>query len=175
MSHLTEATLNEYLDGVLERVADLAAEAHLTSCPDCRARLDDLQSVFDNLSLLGEKDLARDLTPSILSNLPSPPLSPVWRLVLAIQVGLSMGLLGTIVQAALIFPWPKVNMHSSTATMIAVVKGISFHLPNISFRTLGLPSYSLPFSAPITVALLVAVTILWLWGNTRLLRNGYEA
>ena len=77
MNHLSDSQLNEYLDGSLTEEARLAAGTHLESCADCRARLDELQFVFNCLSTLLEVQISHDLTPGILSQLPQKQ-SRVW-------------------------------------------------------------------------------------------------
>lgn len=174
MRHLDEALLNEYLDQVLEPAARRAADAHLDACDECRARLDDLRMVFYSLSLLGEEPLAHDLTPGILDRLPETSLTLGWKLVLAVQAGLAMGLLGTIGQAMLSVVRPMVDAHRLAGAWIDLAGKVAFSIPSINIRTPDLSAYSLPFSAPVTIILLVTVVILWGLGNARLLRNGHE-
>ncbi len=181
MNHLTESTLNEYLDEALDQSARRAVEAHLDACPRCRARLDDLRLVFYSLSLLSEKPLAHDLTPRILDRLPGPTLPLGWKLALAIQAGVAMGLLGAIGQVMMGFLRPMMDTRLLVGGWIDLFNGISFRIPDIDFhmpvidaRPLDLSGYSLPFSAPVTIILLVTVAILWGLGNARLLRNGHE-
>jgi hypothetical protein len=174
MRHLDEALLNEYLDEALDQPARRAVEAHLGSCPDCRARLDDLRMVFYNLSLLGEKSLAHDLAPGILDRLPGPALPLGWKLALALQAGVAMGLLGAIGQVMLSAVRPVVDARPLTNAWIDLSGRVSLPIPDSAIRPLDLSGYSLPLSAPVTVVLLVMVVILWGLGNARLLRNGYE-
>lgn len=68
--HLDEELLNEYLDNVLDAQQRQRAEAHLAGCPDCRARLDELQAVFLALEALPESPLAHDLSAGVLRALP---------------------------------------------------------------------------------------------------------
>ncbi|MBN1311251.1 MAG: zf-HC2 domain-containing protein [Anaerolineae bacterium] len=175
MSHLTEETLNKYLDEVLDPSAHLSVEAHLASCPACQNRFNDLQSVFHTLSLLDEKTLVRDLAPGVLARLPAPPLPLGWRLVLAIQAGLAMGLLGAIAQVALGFLGSQIDARLLMNAWIDTFGRISLRIPTLDLHMLGLPGYSLPISAPASIVLLVVVTVLWGLGNARLLRNGHEA
>jgi hypothetical protein len=175
MSHLDESLLNEYLDEVLDQPTRGAVEAHLDACPDCRARLDDLRMVFYSLSLLDEKPLAHDLTSGIIDRLPAAALSPGWKLVLTLQAGVAMGLLGAIGQAVLGLLRPVMDGRPLVSAWMGLMSRVSFHMPVVTIRPLDLSGYSLPFSTPVTIVLLITVMILLWLGNTRLLRNGYEA
>lgn len=175
MRHLDETQLNEYLDETLDQPSRRAIEAHLDACSLCRAQLDDLRMVFYSLSLLSEKPLAHDLTPGILDRLPGKSLPLGWKLALALQAGVAMGLLGAIGQAVLsVFRPVVVDTRPFADAWIGLIDRVSFHVPDIDIRPLDLSGYSLPFSAPVTILLLVTVVILWGLGNARLLRNGYE-
>lgn len=174
MRHLDEAVLNEYLDKALEQPARRAVEAHLDICPHCRTRLDDLGVVFHSLSLLAEKPLAHDLTSGILDRLPGPALPLGWKLALALQAGVALGLLGAIGQATMSVVHPVIDARLPASAWIGLMNGVSLHLPDVNIRPLDLSGYSLPFSAPVTITLLVTVMILWGLGNARLLGNGYE-
>jgi hypothetical protein len=174
MRHLDESLLNEYLDEVLDQSARHKTEAHLDICPDCQARLNDLRVVFYGLGLLTEKPLDHDLTPVILSRLPESRLSPGWRVALAIQAGLSMGLLGAIAQVVFRALQPMLYLQLQTNAWADLTNNIMAHVPDINIQPMNLSGYSLPFSTPVTIALLVAVVILWGLGNARLLKNGYE-
>lgn len=92
MNHLGESQLNEYLDGSLAEEVHLSINAHLKSCSGCRARLDELQFVFNCLSGLSEVRISHDLTPGILSQLPQKQ-SHGWNLVFAAEVGAVMGMI----------------------------------------------------------------------------------
>jgi Putative zinc-finger len=91
MNHLSDSQLNEYLDGSLAAETRRAVGTHLESCIDCRARLDELQFVFNSLSGLSEVQISHDLTPDILSQLPQKQ-SRVWTPVFAAQVGAALGM-----------------------------------------------------------------------------------
>ena len=93
MNHLTETQLNEYLDGVMVAPEQGLMQTHLSDCADCRARLASLQTVFQALAALPEEKPGCDLTPSVLRALPRKFSSLAWRLALAVQAGLSLGLL----------------------------------------------------------------------------------
>lgn len=174
MRHLDESALNEYLDEALDQPARRAVEAHLDVCPDCHARLDDLRMVFYSLRLLGEKPLAHDLAPGIIGRLPGPTLPLAWKLALAMLVGVIMGAFGAIGQAVLGVARPVIDARPLAGTWIDLAGKVSFNIPDVSIPVWDLSGYSLPFSAPVTIVLLVAVMVLLGLGNARLLRNGYE-
>ncbi|MBN1429498.1 MAG: zf-HC2 domain-containing protein [Anaerolineae bacterium] len=174
MKHIDEALLNEYLDGLLEPDACRSVEAHLDTCQECCSRLDELRVVFYSLSLLEEKSLAHDLTPGFLDRLPGPALSMGRKLALAIQAGVAMGLLGVIGQVMLNVVRSKVDIRPLARAWIDLAGKVSFSIPDVDIRLPDLPDYSLPFSAPVTIILLMVVLVLWGLGNARLLHNGHE-
>jgi Putative zinc-finger len=91
--HLTESLLNEYLDGALDPSGQQRVEAHLAACPECRAREEQLDQLFEALAGLTEQSLAHDLVSPVLARLPRMPANRTWKLVLAVQSGFSIALL----------------------------------------------------------------------------------
>lgn len=86
--HLNEEILNEFLDNALGTVERTAAEMHLAACPQCAARLAELQMLFATLEALPAEPLARDLSATVEAALTAPtttPLSLPIRAVLALQ------------------------------------------------------------------------------------------
>lgn len=75
MTHLTEETLNEYLDNTLAPSARVAVEAHIALCADCTAEVAALRSLFAAIELLPEVPLQRDLTPDVLAGIPAVRVS----------------------------------------------------------------------------------------------------
>jgi anti-sigma factor RsiW len=61
--------LSEYLDGELPATDRAALEAHLETCNDCAAMLDDLRRVVDRARLAKEYVPRRDLWPGIASRI----------------------------------------------------------------------------------------------------------
>ena len=101
--HLSDATLNEYLDAALSPAAAAAAETHLGACAGCAARLAGLRALFESLEALPETSLHRDLVPGVLSTLPRPPKPAARR-----RVWLPWALGAQALGAALAFwlAWP---------------------------------------------------------------------
>src|SRR2546425_9590421 len=52
MSHADDGTLHAYLDGQLSPVERAQLEAHLASCPACRARLDEERALIERADAL---------------------------------------------------------------------------------------------------------------------------
>lgn len=74
MSHLTDATLNQYLDGQLEASERAAAEAHLADCLQCRNDLHALRRLFVTLERLRPAAIPVDLAGPVLARLePTQP------------------------------------------------------------------------------------------------------
>jgi len=85
LSHLDDEVLNEYLDGALPAGQEKGVEAHLAICPDCSARLVEMQQLFVALADLPDKPAPHDLVPEVLDRLdivyrsePSHPFSRRW-------------------------------------------------------------------------------------------------
>jgi len=68
--------LSEYLDGELPATDRAALEAHLDTCNDCSAMLDDLRRVVDRARLAEEYVPRRDLWPGIASRIGATHASP---------------------------------------------------------------------------------------------------
>src|SRR6186997_2470507 len=67
--HLTDETLNEWLDAALDDGARQAADAHLAGCGECAGRLETLRSLFAQLDSLPDLPLERDLSGSMVGAL----------------------------------------------------------------------------------------------------------
>ncbi len=75
--------LSEYLDGELPATDRAALEAHLRTCSDCSALLDDLRRIVDRARGVEEYLPMRDLWPGIASRIgatpaPSPRIGRRW-------------------------------------------------------------------------------------------------
>lgn len=180
MIHLSEETLNEYLDGVLPPAALAATGAHLQGCPACRAQLEQLRGLFAALESLPEAPLERDLAAAVVTALAArAPLSRGVRLALVVQ---ALGALAVIVLA-----WPLLNLET-VASGAALAWGPALaQLPGwfalqwasgmqAVLQFASLPSLGAPFSLDLDPpAVLIALTLLsasllWLVGNGLLLR-----
>ena len=182
MNHLTEEQLNEYLDSA---VFDNSITRHLETCNDCSARLEELQRVFTALESLPEIQHPRDLTASILAQLP-PRLSEIvsrstptlkWlafaqtAAALAIFAWLASSL--TPLFAPNILPPEITNFQLPTldsllASIVLFLSSISIEAPDSS--VIFQPS---PFDLQSTTLLLfiASAAVLWLVGNGLLLRS----
>lgn len=65
--------LSEYLDGELTSADRAALEAHLETCTDCAAVLDDIRRVVDRARMAEEHLPRRDLWPGIASRIGATP------------------------------------------------------------------------------------------------------
>jgi hypothetical protein len=93
-AHPDEATLNEFLDEVLDPEIRRQVEAHLSLCLSCSAHLRELEAVFVSLESLSEKPLGRDLTPAVMAAIrPAGGLPRGFRVALAAQ---AIGIIGAI-------------------------------------------------------------------------------
>src|SRR4051794_28854192 len=67
--------LSEYLDGHLREDERTSLAAHLASCADCRAVLDELRGVIAQASSLEDSQPARDLWGGIAARIAPAPAS----------------------------------------------------------------------------------------------------
>lgn len=93
MNHISEESLNEYLDGVLSKEARQELEAHLSGCAPCKMQLQELRQLNANLISLADRSPRRDIRSEVLAQIKSHRVPFVLRLVLSILAGVAIGLL----------------------------------------------------------------------------------
>jgi len=153
MEHLTEEQLNEYLDNSLDAPELARMGAHLSDCPDCRARLASLQTVFQALAALPEETPSHELTSSVLKALPNGSSGLGWRLAFAMQAGLSIGFL------LLFFPFLASRIAGILPGLTAQLAVPEVKFPNPTGFHFSPPVVPLPFpSHPFSLALPVTIT-----------------
>lgn len=191
MKHLTDSQLNEYFDEALDAQARRAVDAHLQSCAECRARLEELQQVFSDLADLSEIKLPHDLTSSIMAHLPSKQ-PRIWTPFFAAQLGAALGLFFWLLTQTINFIIPIVSTFQVSQL---AMPSLQFAIPNFQFPNFyapfsifislfsvpkfPLPIFNLPTFQPSTLNLspfsfafiVTSVFLLWLIGNLSLLRN----
>jgi hypothetical protein len=165
MNHLTESQLNEYLDNTLKTPEQQFVEKHLSGCADCRDKVEILRSLFQTLDEIPEEALHHDLTPLVLYRLPEQKIHPGWRLFLAVQTGIALGLTILVVRNLL----PLVNLPNIFTAFTLQIAPIG--LPTIHYR---LPSLDFQTSTANLIFLAVSALILWGVGNAALLRGRRE-
>ena len=174
MNHLSDTLLNEFLDSVLSVGRLRAAQTHLDGCQACRSRLDGLRMMAHSLAALPDDPLAHDLTPAVLSRLPPRRLALGWRLALAVQAGIAIGLL-VLVSAQLVASLQA--LLQATALPVISVPAWSpsgFSLPALRLPAFQLPAIDLPsldLASPNLILLVVTAVALGALGNSLLLRQ----
>jgi hypothetical protein len=192
--HPTDTTLNELLDQALDSSTYDQVQSHLEQCADCRTRLEGLRFVFNALTEVTEQPLALDLVPGVLSRLPVRQPQILWRLALAMQSGVALGLLlaisSQLTQFAHTTDWGnlvRIELTKASLTFSGLIQSLSLprlllQWPVITIPTLELPVVRLPgFSVPAfsispasLIALVLAVGLLWLAGNLILLHPRHK-
>ena len=168
MNHLSESSLNEYLDERLAPAGRQAAGRHLNECAECRSRLEELRLVFRSLDALTERPLPRDLKPAILARLQDRPRSPFLRILLAVQAGLALGMLALLARLGWILLQPQGQMLFSLSCLPYLVHRLIFH-PLIEIH--GPKFVGLPLPAPALVGVLLVMLLLLGMGNLKLLKH----
>lgn len=194
MKHLSEPLLNKYLDRTSSAEELRRIEIHLDECPICSARLEELYSLSAALKAYQDEPLDQDLTPSILQRLPEQRSPVVFRILLAAQVGVSVGLVALLrstfdhlgsyqnridwsfvrgpvfMLQANPLPWP---------TWLAAIQGLTdrfLSLPGGFMRWITLLNVGIPVTIPGLNLFLagLAVSVLWIIGNTVVLARRRE-
>jgi len=170
MNHLTNETLNEYLDNELPNRAE--AELHLSQCADCAARLTALETLFTEIESLPELTLSRSLAAPFTRRDVGFAL-PTW-LKLTATLQAAVALIVIIIAApfvtnllpALQTPSPAdVFLQLQIQWMEWLDLLSSFHFPPA-------PQIPLPEISSLVLMLIIAgVSFLWLVGNGLLLRK----
>jgi predicted anti-sigma-YlaC factor YlaD len=172
MNHLTETQLNEYLDEALSAAQQRRVEAHLSKCAACRAELKTLRGIFHTLASLPEVDLQRDLTPSVMRNASRQNIAFGWKLALAAQAGLALGLIIVFGRIFSSLFHPKLDLRPFLTAGLNLFSQFSFKFPTLDVHKFSLVTLRLPIPVSATIILLVVVVILWGVGNSKLLQNG---
>jgi hypothetical protein len=182
--HLSEETLNMYLDGELNAAERESVEAHLAACATCRTEAEALGDLFAALAKVTDVP-APNLVPGVLAHIrPRHRLSALGWLVPAFQGAAAAALLawgwvrlighlgaivGTLPIDGLGVSWDKVTgwvmsqwafLSTWPSALLSTFQGWNAQLP-------ATPGLTLP-----QVALLAsAAAALWLIGNALLLRR----
>ena len=188
--HPDESILNECLDGELAPEQRAALEAHLESCPGCQERLAQMRSLFQVLEQLPDLPLERDLTPHVLAalapqELSRPGISPALWLLFAFQF--------TIAGLSFLFAWPLISRRLSvglganfrewgarfihryldawSAQATSLQQAAHAFMVGIvdAWEQMAGEAFWMQFSILELTILLVAVSVLWLAGNSLLL------
>src|SRR3990172_5423501 len=169
MDHLTENQLNEYLDNALSGTELGSIEKHLSGCPGCRVRMDALQSLFQELADLPEIALQHNLDPVVLSRLPDQKLRLGWKLVLATQSGITIGLVILVFSHLLAF------FDLKTLAAIFTIKFPPIEIPAFHPSSFTFPAFTIQPSTANLLFLGVSALVLWAVGNATLLRGSNKA
>jgi anti-sigma factor RsiW len=188
--HLSNDTLNEFLDGALDGSARAEVEAHLAACRVCSARLEVLGAVFAGLASLPQLALGRDLRSGVMAAVRAQnqtalrpfadPRRPAIQVVFALQLLAALALIA--------FAWPFLASLAQPAPLIgsADINRFVAQLAGawLDFGGLwlalerGLTSATAQPALPLEMLLqpvvaglvLVGGGVLWLLGNALLLR-----
>lgn len=168
MSHLTDDTLNEYLDNALALSARADVDSHLAVCAACTAALESLRALFVEIESLPEAALQRDLAPAVVARLPvRVAMSRPVRWALAAQALTALALLAALLPFV-DFSLLKLPTLSPDWFILPALPTLSDLLAQF---TVTLPSLSLPINPPalLLVLLLASAGLLWVVGNGLLL------
>lgn len=198
MKHLSASLLNRYLDQDLSTDELHRVEIHLDECPACSARLEQLLTLASSLKTYREEALSRDLAPLILRRLPERRSRWGFRLLLAAQAGISVGLVVLLAAAIdrsygfqgltdrFIPRWPVLLLPANPLSWLTgseAIQGLTWLMDRFLSMTTGLDRADqflnggilLPIRGPNLLLIGAAVCVLGILGNTALLAHRREA
>jgi hypothetical protein len=150
MTHLTDEQLNELLDE--GTYVHTYTGTHVETCDECRARLEELRAVFTALESLPEIRPPRDLTQSILAQLPPawgglairPTRAQKW--IFAAQSLAALGIFAWLATSFILPPeitnYQLPTLDSLLAPLLLFLSTLSFELPDSSFTPALAPGAS---------------------------------
>jgi len=169
MKHLSDETINEYLDQALAPTLRPGVEAHLTACPICASRMAALRALFAELDSLPDISSQLDFAPAVLEQI-AKPTGDVPRLVqwLAGAQVLAMLVAGILAWPLVTASLPQVPSYlphlERFAAFLSAISATrldlanSLRLPSLAIPVIDLPSATLIYSA-------IGLSLLWLLGN----------
>jgi anti-sigma factor RsiW len=170
MNHLTDETLNEYLDDELTNRAEV--ELHLSRCVDCAARLTALQSLFIEIESLPELALSKPIAAPFTRRDTGFALPRWLKLTATLQAAVVLIII--ILAAPLIAELlPTIQTPSLADALLQLQAQWIAWLDLLSaFQLPTLPKLpTLEISSLVLTLILAGVSVLWLVGNGLLLRN----
>lgn len=164
MNHLSEETINEYLDHALTPELRAKSELHLAACPTCAARLGELRALFGHLASLPELALEVDLASQFKKN--PAPLPPSIRWLTLVEALIAL--------FALVLFWP---LAETTLPSVPIPTTMGFWPDGnplfadgfILNLDLQLPRLGLDLPVAALALTVISATLLWLLGNGLLL------
>lgn len=168
--HLPEEILNEYMDDALDGLARRQVEIHLLGCAECRAQQDVLHFVSSALAGLDNEPLPRNLALSVLAKLPQPRARIVWKLVLAAQAGIAIGMVIILLSNLLAWFQPQEWL----ALVFSQLASLELPISYSQFTFPKLPVFNFQASSINVIFLAVSALLLWGVGNAILMRNRRE-
>ena len=184
MKHLTDNTLNDYLDHTSDERSRKSVKDHLNGCNACQTKLEELGKIFAELQIVPEVALKHDLTPGIMNRLNLETPVRIWTRTFAAQAGVASGVLYWL--ASQLIPFVKIpqvslskavfELQSWFAQLLTIqvslptwqIPDIASLLPKFNYQA---PTIDLPFSTVHVISLTVTVILLWVVANFILLRS----
>lgn len=175
MNHLSEEQLNEYLD--FESAEQEAIALHLSSCAECAAQLNSLQTLFNELDSLPEVTLSHNLAARVIRRVSWHGVLPKW-LTLTIALQAALALIAAVIVTPFVIEFaspsiPVLQTPSFAKVLIQLQTQWFNWIESFStFRMPVMPVISIPeFSSLVILFTLAGASMLWLVGNGLLLRN----
>lgn len=133
-NHLNE----EQLNGILDGCAEPSAMQHADTCTDCRARLEELRTVFHMLESLPEVRPTRDLTAPILERLTRRGIAPAWKWLFAAQaigaLAVAAYLTSSFTLPAELAAYQPPSLDAMLASVLMSLASVSIEYPTFDFQ-----------------------------------------
>lgn len=167
MTHLSDDTLNEYLDETLAPGLKAETDLHLAACKSCASRLLDLRVLFGELESLPELHLQVDLSAAIHARLvngatlPRPVrwLALTQSIVAIFAAVLAWPLIEAFLQLMLLAS-PTDIFARATLLWLEITSG--FHWPEFTFE---MPVLGLELTSSSLLIVMAGVFFLWVVVN----------
>lgn len=203
MNHITDFQFNEYLDHALDKTTQEQFDLHLSSCTECRTRLEELIQLDSNLAGLHEMQLPRDLTSFVLARIPQSQPA-LWTRTFAAQLGAAFGMiffLAVEIAKSIYIPslstflspipyprFPMFEFRFALPNFQFIISELPFPVPHSLFSSFyslfaipqltinipQLPTFQIPFSNIQASVIAIFTVVFGLIGNAVLLREHSE-
>ncbi len=182
--HPGEDRLHEYLDELLNSEERRELEAHTSSCEQCARELEQLSGVFSELSLLAEIPLKADLSRAVLAAIQENARRRAGvRIAIAVQVSLLLLItfligpniytfltrLSGLIEPSTVSTWLLESFILFQASIGLSLQSLRHELVELLEFNFLLDQFSIQTTH--LISLVGGVFILWLIGNTVLLRD----
>lgn len=179
--HYQEDIFHQYLDRELDQHTRQKFEAHLSQCPNCAGRLENIQTLFQAVSGLPEVELGVDLSQAVIRSISKEkPALNGFKRIAYLQIAVAVALLVVAYPYLAQLGFPDIEIEIPQITIQPLVLNIDLAVTQVQelIGTFQIPSLldlipEVPFPEPSQFSLstvyltplLVSAGLLWWFGN----------